>query len=196
VPELVVVELDPRIGATEPDEEVQDLLRASAGANLGMDYLPGSLGYQAGVDEPDAATAAEIVWFDALVQNVDRSWRNPNMLVWHRVLWLIDHGAALFFAHSWPRADHAATAAYPRPAEHVLLGAAGPLDEAHARLAPLLTGRVLRGALAAVPDEWLAGEPGFADADAVRAAYVEVLGERLAAHERWLPTVEAARVAR
>jgi hypothetical protein len=101
VPELVLVELDPRMARTEPDQEVQDLLRASAGINLGVDYLPGSLGFDPAVDAVAPETAAGVVWFDVLTLNVDRSWRNPNLLRWHGQMWLIDHGAALYFHHNW-----------------------------------------------------------------------------------------------
>ncbi len=194
VPELVEVHLDSGMAAAEPDEEVQDLLRASHGSNLGMDFLPGSLGLErpVGVD-PDLA--ARVVWFDALVQNVDRSWRNPNLLRWHGSPWLIDHGAALYFHHDWPTRATAARRPYPSARDHVLLPVASPLPDAHAQLAPLVDGDRLAAALAAVPDGWLADEPGFADADDVRAAYAEVLLERVAAPEAWLDAVEVARAA-
>ena len=105
VPEVVLVELDPELGRTEPDPEIQDLIRASGSLNLALDYLPGSLGFDPIVNPPDPALAANILWFDALVQNVDRSSRNTNLLVWHERLWLIDHGAALYFHHNWPGGD-------------------------------------------------------------------------------------------
>src|SRR5687768_5678145 len=104
VPELVTIEINPLLARAEPDQEVQDLLRASAGTNLGVDYLPRSLGFDPAVDSVDPTTAATVVWFDAWVLNVDRSWRNPNLLRWHDEMWLIDHGAALYFAHNWPSA--------------------------------------------------------------------------------------------
>ena len=193
VPELVLVEVDPRLGATEPDQEVQDLLRASAGLNLGVDYLPGSLGFDAAVDPVDARTAAAVVWFDALVHNVDRSWRNPNLLRWHGDMWLIDHGAALWFAHSWERRGAAVLRPYPQVAEHVLVHAAGPIVELADELAARLPEAVLHAAAATVPDDWLADEPGFGSAEAVRGAYVEVLRERLAAAQAWVPNLEAGR---
>jgi hypothetical protein len=198
VPELVVVELDPAIAAAEPDEEVQDLLRASPGANLGMDYLPGSLGLespaQAGAAGPELA--AQVVWFDALTQNVDRSWKNPNLLVWHKKVWLIDHGASLYFHHSWANRSQAATKPYPAAADHVLLAVAGPLSGAHEVLAPQVSAELLTDVLAKVPDEWLADEDGFASAAAVRAAYVEVLLARVRAPQTWLEAVEVARAVR
>ena len=193
VPELVLVEVDPRLGATEPDQEVQDLLRASAGLNLGVDYLPGSLGFDAAVDPVDPHTAAAVVWFDALVHNVDRSWRNPNLLRWHGDMWLIDHGAALWFAHSWERRGDAALRPYPQVAEHVLVRAAGSIMGMADELASHLPEEVLRQAAATVPDDWLADEPGFDSAEAVRAAYVEILRERLEAPQAWVPDLEAAR---
>jgi len=193
VPEQVVVTLDPELARAEPDPEIQDLLHASGGDNLGVDYLPGSLGLDPSADPIDPAEAAAVVWFDALISNVDRSWRNPNLLRWHGRTWLIDHGAALFFHHDWPRRDRAATRPYREVAEHVLLGAAGSLGEADAALAPRLTRDVLRAAAAVVPGGWLAGEPGFDDPDAVRAAYVEVLGARLAQRDAWVPALEEAR---
>lgn len=193
VPELVLVELDPRLGQTEPDQEVQDLLRASAGLNLGIDYLPGSLGFDPKVDGVDPGEAAAVVWFDALLLNVDRSWRNPNLLCWHGRMWLIDHGAALWFAHSWERSESAFDRPYEQAAEHVLLPFAGDLRATDARLAGRLTSEVLAAAVAAVPDEWLRDEPGFTAPDEVRAAYVRVLGERLARRDAWLPALEVAR---
>jgi hypothetical protein len=151
VPELVLAELDPRIPGSEPDPEIQDLLRASEGLNLGVDFLPGSvgfdpLGWTAGHD-----FASQVLWFDALVQNVDRTWRNPNLLVWHGNIWLIDHGAALYFQHNWPTADPA------RPfdaTEHVLRDRATELAEAHAALAPLVTEALLKEVTALVPAAW------------------------------------------
>jgi hypothetical protein len=192
VPELVLVEVDPRLGQTEPDQEVQDLLRASAGGNLGVDFLPGSLGFDPKVDPVAPEEAAAVVWFDALVLNVDRSWRNPNLLRWHGQMWLIDHGAALYFAHSWERRASAGARAYDHVGEHVLLPAAGDLGAADARLAPLLDEQALWAATRPVPDEWLAGEPGFDGPDDVRAAYVEVLAQRLASRSSWVPPLQAA----
>jgi hypothetical protein len=193
VPDLVLVELDPLLGRAEPDQEVQDLLRASAGLNLGVDYLPGALGFDPATDEVDATSAAAIVWFDAVVQNVDRSWRNPNLLCWHGEIWLIDHGAALYFAHAWERRDAAPGKPYAQAVEHVLLPSAGSITAAHDALAPQLTDEVLADAAAAVPDEWLADEPGFPAPADVRAAYVEVLRARLAHPDPWLRSVEADR---
>lgn len=193
VPELVVIDLDPELARAEPDQEVQDLLRASAGRNLGVDYLPGSFTLDPSADAVAPDEAAAVVWFDALVQNVDRSWRNPNLLSWHGRMWCIDHGAALWFAHNWPSRASAPTRPYAQVDEHVLLATAGPLDEADRRLAPLVTSGALEEAVGAVPDEWLADEPGFDGPDDVRTAYLDVLGERLARRDAWVPALEAAR---
>jgi hypothetical protein len=196
VPDLVVVRLSAELAPAEPDQEVQDLLRASVGSNLGMDYLPGSLGLDAAVDRIDPAFAARVVWFDALVQNVDRSWKNPNLLRWHGSPWLIDHGAALYFHHNWARGDDPATRPYPGAADHVLLPVAGPLAEAHRGLAPLVTEATLRAACDLVPDEWLLGDETYPTAVEVRRAYVSVLLARVAAPHTWLDAVEVLRAAR
>jgi HipA-like protein len=179
VPELVSVRLDPVIGLGEPDEEVQALLRASGGLNLGMDYLPGSIGFDPLAYAVSPFEAGRVVWFDALVSNVDRSWRNPNLLIWHGDLWLIDHGAALIWHHNWPGGSAASRAARPYDASDHALAPAGPdIAAAAVDLAPLITRQLLNEVTAEVPDEWLAGEPGFASPDAVRAAYAEVLAAR------------------
>jgi hypothetical protein len=184
VPELVAMQLDPVIGLSEPDQEVQELLKASGGLNLGMDFLPGSLGFDPLAYEVDAAQAGRVVWFDALINNVDRSWRNPNMLVWHGDLWLIDHGATMIWHHNWPGA--AASVAKPYDASDHALAPFGPdIAAAAAELAPRVTEELLSEVVADVPDEWLAGEPGFDSADALRRAYVEALLPRAATiHER------------
>jgi len=195
VPRLVTVEVDPDLGLAEPDQEVQDLLRRSAGRNLGMDYLPGALDFDPLAFDPGPELAGRVLWFDALVGNVDRSWRNPNMLLWHRAAYLIDHGATLTFHHGWAAAlrDPGAVAARPYDAgDHVLLGSAPDLGAADRLLAPLVTPDAVRAAADAVPDEWLVDEPGFAGPDEVRAAYVEILAARVAARAAWLPGVLAS----
>lgn len=179
VPELAAIELDPVIGRGEPDPEVQALLKASGGLNLGMDFLPGALGFDPLAFETDAAEAGRVVWFDALVGNVDRSWRNPNLLVWHGQLWLIDHGATMIWHHNWPTAAAAAGRAYDA-SDHVLASFGPDIAAAAAELAPRVTEELLTAVAADVPDEWLEGEPGFDGPDAVRRAYVEVLLERAA----------------
>lgn len=185
VPELVTVQLDPALGVAEPDQEVQELLRASPGRNLGMDFLPGALDYDPAAFGPDPGFAGRVLWFDALVGNVDRSWRNPNMLFWHGAPYLIDHGATLTFHHAWPGAADWATRSCDA-ATHVMSESNPDLDAADAALAPLVTPELLHVAVAEVPDEWLVGEPGFAGPEAVREAYVGQLHARLAARGSWL----------
>ncbi|GAA2709791.1 MULTISPECIES: HipA family kinase [Streptomyces] len=177
IPELAQIQLDPVIGRGEPDHEVQALLKASGGLNLGMDFLPGALGFDPLAFEPDPVEAGRVIWFDALINNVDRSWRNPNLLVWHGRMWLIDHGATMIWHHNWPRARAAAAKPYDA-SDHVLATFRPDLAGAAAELAPQVTEELLTEVVADVPDEWLAGEPGFEDPDAVRRAYVEVLLER------------------
>jgi hypothetical protein len=191
-PRLVRLELDPEIARYEADEEVQDLLKASTGPNLGIDFLPGAFGYD-GTHPPAPGEAAAVLWLDAFTANVDRSWRNPNLLVWHGDLWLIDHGAALYFHHSWRKRADAPLKPYPNPGDHVLLPLAGPVDAAGEVLAATLDADAVRTAVAAVPDEWLDDEPGFDTPDEVRDAYVEVLTRRLDARALWTPALEAAR---
>jgi len=167
IPELVLLAIDPRLGAAEPDPEIQELIEGSAGVNLGVDFLPGALPYTAAGDfQPAAEPAAEIVWLDALCTNVDRTARNPNMLCWHDRLWLIDHGAALYLAHGG--LDPAAQAQRPFAmiAEHVLLSRAGSVVEAGVRLAGLVTEQAVHRAVELVPHEWFAGgDPPEAYAD-------------------------------
>ena len=150
----MTVDVDPELAVGEPDQEVQELLQRSAGVNLGMDYLPGALDFDAGGSSVDPALAGRVLWFDALVGNVDRSWRNPNMLFWHGRLQLIDHGAALTFHHTWPGAPAAVARPYDAR-DHALLGCAPDVPAADAALAPLVTPTLLTEVLAAVPDEWL-----------------------------------------
>jgi hypothetical protein len=191
VPALVGVDVDPALAAGEPDEEIQDLLRASPGLNLGIDYLPGALDLDPGAFEVEPELAGRVLWFDALVGNVDRSWRNPNLLYWHGALHLIDHGAALTFHHNWPTA--AGFAARPYDAsQHALIGCRPDLLAADAHYAPLVTSSLLGAAIDDVPEEWLVDEPGFESTTAVRSAYVDQLLARLEARAQWLPGIQAA----
>jgi hypothetical protein len=197
VPDIVTIDVDPVIGRHEPDPDVQDLLKASPGLNLGIDYLPGSLGFDPLAWTPDPAFAASVLWFDALVENVDRSWRNPNLLVWHGDVWLIDHGASLYFHHSWARAGALVTRPYDA-GDHVLQTFID--DEALARagrdLAPKITADLLREVTNLVPTEWLADEPGFDAPADVAEAYIAHLLARVAEQAAWLPEVGPARPAR
>src|SRR4051812_44373639 len=181
VPELVTVDLDPVVARLEPDEEVQDLLTASAGLNLGMDFLPGSFGYDGMHWPPPAAEAAVIHWLVAYTANIDRTWRNPNLLIWHRQLWAIDHGAALIFQHAWPPVATWAERRYDL-SDHVLGPLVARLDDAEleeidASLAAQLTPDLLADVLGLVPDGWLIGMNAAAgdlrDAAAWRERYQE-----------------------
>lgn len=184
VPELTGIRLDPVLGLGEPDQEVQQLLRSSGGLNLGMAYLPGALGFDPLAFAVDPVEAGRVVWFDALINNVDRSWRNPNLLVWHGDVWLIDHGASMIWHHNWPTAQAAAARPYDA-GDHVLAPFRPDVAAAAAELAPRVTEELLAGITADVPDAWLVDEPGFDGPDAVRRAYADALlprAERI--HER------------
>ena len=179
VPVIAFVELDPDLGRAEPDPEIQDLLRASPGLNIGLDFLPGALAYDPAAGRPvDPGLAAEVVWFDALVTNVDRSARNPNMLWWHERLWLIDHGAALMAHHGDPLLQGAWERPFPTVAEHVLLPLAGSVAAAHERLAARLGRAAIEAIAGLVPDAWLEDTPGVPP-DARRRAYTGHLARRL-----------------
>ena len=191
VPELVLLTLDADLARSEPDPEIQDLIRASVGVNLGLDYLPGAAAFDPLADRPDAALASAIVWFDALVSNVDRTVRNTNMLLWHRTLWLIDHGAALYFHHDvvggWLLR---ARSPFAPIRDHVLLPYASEIPAADARLAARLAPDVVQACADRVPDAWLAGD-AWPDPGARRAAYVDYLVRRLSGPRVF--AVEAAR---
>ena len=194
VPEIVFAELDPRMAKTEPDPEIQDLLRRSEGLNLALDYLPGSITFDPLVPRPVAEKprlASSIVWFDALVSNVDRTAKNTNLLVWHRDLWLIDHGATLIFHHAWDGYLDRARGPYKQTADHVLLPWATEIVEADAELAPRLTLEAIDAVLAMIPDAWLGDEPRFATIDEHRAGYRDYLLRRLDSPRDWAE--EAAR---
>ncbi|WP_051425679.1 HipA family kinase [Jiangella gansuensis] len=190
VPDLVFADLDEAIARREPDPEIQALLLASVGTNLGMDFLPRALGYDGRSRPADVVDAARVLWLDALTVNVDRSWRNPNLLTWHGELWAIDHGAALLFQHTWPGAEAFAVRPYPID-DHVLGHAAGHLAAVDAELAPLVTRELLEQILAIVPDAWLPEAPGTVSVAQVRELYVDHLAARAAASASWLPAVAA-----
>ena len=199
VPEIVFAELDPRMAKTEPDPEIQDLLRRSEGRNLALDYLPGSITFDPLVPRPVAEKprlASSIVWFDALVTNVDRTAKNTNLLVWHKELWMIDHGASLIFHHSWDQHLERARNPYKQIREHVLLPWATEIQEADAELAPRLTGEAIDGVLALIPDDWLGDEPKFASVAEHRAAYRDVLLRRLDAPRDWVEDAARAQASR
>ena len=179
VPELVFVNLDSEISKTEPDPEIQDLIRASGGLNLGLDYLPGSVMFDPVADKPDADLASRIVWFDAYVTNVDRTARNANMLMWHRKLWLIDHGAALYFHHSWTDMDQRSKDPFRLIKEHILLPFATSIEAADQTMTALITEDVIKEIVDLVPDDWMKGNSPFNTIAENRQAYVEYLTRRL-----------------
>ena len=193
VPELVFVNLDPEIAKTEPDPEIQDLIRASGGLNLGLDYLPGSVMFDPVADKPETDLASRIVWFDAYVTNVDRTPRNANMLMWHRKLWLIDHGAALYFHHSWTGMDQRSNDPFALIKEHILLPFAGSIETADAALSALITQEVIKGVVALVPDEWLTEQSPFSTTAENRQAYVDYLTRRLDAPRQFVEEAIGAR---
>ena len=192
-PRLVVLDLDPAIARYEADEEVQDLLNASPGPNLGVDFLPGAFGYDPDPDADDAV-AARILWLDAFTANVDRTWRNPNLLRWHGDLWVIDHGAALYFHHAWGGGLTAPERFAAQPwdvAHHVFGSRAGQLPAVDAEIGGLLGREVFTDVLADVPDAWLEAVPGAETPQALRAAYVDFLTARLGTRQ-WLPVEQAS----
>ncbi len=179
VPELVFVNLDPEIAKTEPDPEIQDLIRASGGVNLGLDYLPGSVMFDPVAEKPDADLASRIVWFDAYVTNVDRTPRNANLLMWHRKLWLIDHGASLYFHHAWTDMDQRSKDPFRLIKEHILLPFASTIEAADKAMASLITEDVIKGVVDLIPDDWMTDYSPFNTIAENRQAYVEYLTRRL-----------------
>lgn len=195
MPEIVLLELDPDLARTEPDGEIQHLIRESAGLNLGMDYLPGSVNYDPLVDQPDALLASKIVWFDAFIQNVDRTARNTNMLLWHRKLWLIDHGAAFYFHHDWSRAEAAATSRFPQIRDHVLLPFASQLEQADAELAQRVTQELAANIVKQIPEDWLSEERADDKGQSIRDAYAAYLTRRARASNAFVAQAIEARAA-
>jgi hypothetical protein len=194
VPEIVLVELAPALAPAEPDQEIQDLLKASAGLNLGLDFLPGALAFDpAASPEVDPAVAASVVWLDGLVTNVDRSPRNPNLLEWHGRLWLIDHGAALYQHHRTGAFAERARDPFPAIAEHVLLPFAGSIDDVDGALAEALADAAIEEVVALVPDAWLVAEGEDADPAARRRAYIDYLARRLEPRRVFAEEAERAR---
>ena len=208
LPDLALVHLGDGFGRAEPDPEIQDILRGSGGENVGLGFVPGAFAYEpaAHADLIDPDLAADIVWLDALTTNIDRTARNPNLLVARSEegpkLWLIDHGAALYFHHNWASVDaERARAPFAPIKDHVLLPVAGPVDAADARLAPRLTEAALADVLATVPDALLMDapegrEPAFDTSAAARAAYTDFFRERLAAPRRWVEEAVRAQAER
>ena len=194
VPEIVIVDVDPSLGGLDGDPWVGELLERSSGLNVGLDFLPGSLTFNPRADgRPDPDLAANIVWFDALVTNTDRSPRNPNILAWHRRLFLIDHGASLFVHHTWRDSAQHARRPLDTIADHVLLPYASSLEGAHDRLAPLVTEALLRSIVDLVPDGWLLPHPIAGGASAQRDAYVAYLLARVGTPAALVDAIEGIR---
>ena len=179
VPELVFVILDPEIAKTEPDPEIQDLIRASGGLNLGLDYLPGSVMFDPVAEKPDAELASRIVWFDAYVTNIDRTARNANLLMWHRKLWLIDHGASLYFHHSWTDMERRTRDPFALIKDHILLPFASALEVVDGPMTNAITESAIREVVELVPDDWMHGDSSFSTTVENRRAYVEYMLRRL-----------------
>jgi hypothetical protein len=180
VPEIVFANIDEAFGRTEPDEEIQDLLKASTGLNLALHYLSGSITFDPAVTEVDTLLASQIVWFDCLLTNMDRTVRNTNMLWWHKELWLIDHGACLYFHHNWQDVKEQAMRPFVLVKDHVLLPRAKQLDVVDIAFRSVLTNEHIRNIVNLIPEEWLAADTFFATAALHRQAYIEFLETRLA----------------
>lgn len=193
VPEIVFVNLDSELSRTEPDPEIQDLLRASAGLNLALDYLPGSITFDPLVETIAPLLASEIVWFDCFVMNVDRTPRNTNMLVWHKKLWLIDHGASLYFHHAWQNAEEQARRPFAHVKDHVLLPVAAELDAVDAARRDSLNAEKITEIVSLIPDEWLADAPQFETISEHRRAYENFLQTRLSASRIFVEEAQRAR---
>jgi len=179
VPEIVFANLDEAFGRTEPDEEIQDLNKASVGLNLALHYLSGAITFDPAVTMPDALLASQIVWLDSLLTNVDRTCRNTNMLIWHRELWLIDHGASLYFHHSWANWQQQALSPFALIKNHVLLRHASELEKVNAAYSLILTEERIQNIVNLIPDEWLGSEEAFASIEEHRQAYAQYLNTRV-----------------
>ncbi|WP_375445539.1 HipA family kinase [uncultured Fibrella sp.] len=193
VPEIVFVNLDPAFGRTEPDEEIQDLLKASAGLNLALHYLSGAITFDPLVTTVEPRLASQIVWLDCLVTNVDRTARNTNMLMWHKELWLIDHGASLYFHHSGQPWEEQALRPFAAVKDHVLLPRATELTAVDAEFRLILTTERIQEIVALIPDDWLMTEGAEASPDEQRNVYVQFLTTRLAASDRFVNAANDAR---
>lgn len=191
MPEMVFAHLDEAFGRTEPDEEIQDLLKASTGLNLGVHYLSGAITYDPAVTKLNAELASQIVWLDCLLTNVDRTARNTNMLIWRRELWLIDHGASLYFHHSWTNWEEQAKRPFVQVKDHVLLPQATALEAADKKGKQLLTPERIKAIVALIPDDWLP-DAQHGTPDEQRAVYAKFLETRLAHSEIFVKEAQHA----
>ena len=192
VPELVLAQLDEAFGRTEPDQEIQDLLKKSKGINLGVHYLSGAISYDPAVDRADPLLASKIVWLDALLTNIDRTVRNTNMLMWQRELWLIDFGASLYFHHSWDNWQQQALQPFTNIKSHVFLRQASKLPEVNEQFTAMLTPGVIENIVNLVPDTWLYENGSPAE---MREVYNQFLNQRIASSLVFLNEAQHARAA-
>ena len=190
VPEIVLANLDVLLSQSEPDPEIQDLLKASAGLNLGLDYLPGSITFDPLVEKIDAKTASQIVWLDCFVTNVDRTPRNTNLLMWHKQLWLIDHGASLYFQHAWQNWDEASRRPFAQVKDHVLLPLASELQKTDVEFRKVLTPERVATIVALIPDAWLADDGSVEEK---RKVYRDFLNTRLSVSQNFVEEAERVR---
>jgi hypothetical protein len=193
VPEIVFANLDTAFGRTEPDKEIQDLLKASVGLNLALHYLSGAITFDPIVTTIDAKLASQIVWLDCLLMNVDRTARNTNMLMWHKELWLIDHGAALYFHHSWQNLPEQGRRSFPQVKDHVLLSLATELDEVDIAFKAVLTPERIQSIVSVIPDEWLTDESSTETPNDKRQVYIQFLETRLSISNTFVKEAQHAR---
>lgn len=193
VPEIVLANLDEAFGRTEPDEEIQDLLKASVGLNLALHYLSGAITFDPTVTTIDAKLASQIVWLDCLLTNMDRTARNTNMLIWHKELWLIDHGASLYFHHSWQNWEEQAQRPFALIKDHVLLPWATELEAVDAEFSSIITKELIHAVVGLIPAEWLFEEQTFSSAEEHRNAYARFLELRIAKSEIFVKEAQNAR---
>jgi hypothetical protein len=193
IPELVFANLDTAFGRTEPDEEIQDLLKASTGLNLALHYLSGAITYDPTVTRLSGKLSSQIVWLDCLLTNVDRTPRNTNMLMWHKELWLIDHGAALYFHHSWDNWEEQAKRPFAMIKDHVLLPWADELETVDTEFKAILTNERIRAIVNLLPDDWLTDASSENTADQRREVYYQFLITRLAASSTFITQAQDAR---
>jgi hypothetical protein len=196
IPELVFANLDPAFGRTEADEEIQDLLKFSVGLNLALHYLTGAITFDPAVTSIDPKLASQIVWLDCLITNVDRTPRNTNMLMWHKELWLIDHGAALYFHHSWQNWEEQAKRPFVQVKDHVLLPWATELDLVDAEFRAILSSERIQSIVSLIPDEWLDDESTSDSPAERRQIYAQFLTLRIASSEIFVKEAQHARAAR
>ncbi len=195
VPELVFAYLDEAFGRTEGDEEIQDLLQASQGLNLALHFLSGAINFDPLVTEVDTFEASKIVWLDAFITNVDRTYKNTNMLMWQKELWLIDHGASFYFHHSWTNVEERAKTAFSFIKDHVLLPRATALKKADDFCSQLLTPKKIKEIVSLIPDEWLIWENVEESREEIKEIYTQFLTTRLAHSEIFIKEAENARKA-